>query len=352
MSFITSKKYKLHFHFLFWVVIWLFYVFFFSYNSNHLNFVLTLSTYLIPVTAIATYGMIYKLIPKYLLEKKHLQFGLYLIFSLLITTFLVVLFLTLTVSFIPNFKALDLPPMGRNYVFIVLLVYLVVAAVSYINLLKRNSQVSLANVQLQKAIETTKFKAKEQELVFLKNQIHPHFLFNTLNTIYGLTLKKSDNTSDIILKLSSLLDYILYQINKKEVLLIDELKHIEDYLDLERIRFKDTLKVEFKKNITSPETNIAPMLLLPFVENAFKHGSIINGVLKVKIDVTVTDTILGFNIKNSYIQKPTKRGLGLKNIKERLELLYPNNYNLQVDTASEMHEVNLKINIKTLQAYE
>ena len=339
-----KKKYTLGHHILFWAIVWLFYVFFFSYNSDKTNYTLALSTYLIPITAIATYGMVYRLIPKYLITKKYIQFGIYTFISFLFTTFCILLFLMVSVAFIPEFKAIDLPPIGRNYAFIVLLVYMVVILVSYASLWKRNSQIALANTTLQKELATAKYHTKEQELNYLKSQIHPHFLFNTLNTIYGMTLKKSEDSPDIILKLSSLLDYILYQTNKPEVSLNEELKHIEDYIDLEKMRFKDTLHVLFSKDITSNDVRITPMLLLPFIENAFKHGVIQNGKLKVVIFISEKDDKLKFNIKNTFTKNISKGGIGLKNIKERLELLYPENYNLQIDDTSELFEVNLKIN--------
>ena len=343
MNFSIDKGNKLGTHLLFWVAVWLFYVFFFSYNSTHTNYILALSTYLIPITAIATYTMVYRFIPKYLSVKKYLQFGIYTFISILFATFCILLFLMVSISFIPEFKSTDLPPMGRNYVFIVLLVYLIVALVSFANLWKRNSQITLENSTLQKELVNAKFQAKKQELNYLKSQIHPHFLFNTLNTIYGLALQKSEDTPDVILKLSNLLDYILYQTSKPDVSLTDELKHIDDYIALERIRFKDTLDIEFTKEITDKEIRIAPMLLLPFIENAFKHGSIFNDKLKVILHILVTENELSFNIKNTYKPCDSIEGLGLKNIKERLELLYPNNYELQIESTSKWFEVQLRI---------
>ena len=104
-------------------------------------------------------------------------------------------------------------------------------------------------------------------------QIHPHFLFNSLNTIYGFALKKSDDAPEMILKLSNLLDYILYQIEKPQVLLTDEINHLMDYVSLEKMRFHDTLDVTFNIENINESTKIAPMLLLPFIENSFKHGT-------------------------------------------------------------------------------
>jgi len=331
-------------HTLFWGLLWLFYAFFFSYNSNNTNFVLIFATLLIPITAIPSYLMVLVLIPKYLSKKKFSLFGIYSILTFLFTTFCILLFLIVSVSYINHIEFEDLPPMGRNYAYLTILVYLVVAFVSFESIWRKNAQTIKQNNELQNLILNTKFKAKEQELAYLKNQIHPHFLFNTLNTIYGLALKNSKETPYIILKLSNLLDYILYQANKPTVRLIDELRHLEQYIDLERIRFKDTLKVNFTNEIENQDLLITPLLLLPFVENAFKHGSIIDGFLNVIIDISVIDKELNFSIKNSANHNITSEGLGLKNIKERLEILYPNAHDLKIDSNPNWFTVNLKIN--------
>ncbi|WP_247649214.1 sensor histidine kinase [Lutibacter sp. B1] len=192
----------------------------------------------------------------------------------------------------------------------------------------------------------TQLQLKEQELKFLKMQIHPHFLFNTLNTIYGFALKQSKDTPEIILKLSNLLDYILYQVNKPKVSLKEEVTHIKEYIALEKIRFQDTLKVSFKANDISEEKQIAPMLLIPFVENAFKHGNLIEGFLKVEIVIALDDDKLDFQIKNTVLTNDElegNKGIGLENIKKRLNLLYANNYKLDIEKNDNWFTVNLTI---------
>ncbi len=282
--------------------------------------------------------MIYLFIPKYLQKRKYIWFGVYSFFVFLFTSFCLLLFLILSIGYIKNFKVENLPPMSRNYAYLIILVYLVVAVVSFVTLWKENKN-------LKHKILIAQYKSKEQELTNLKNQIHPHFLFNSLNTIYGLALKQSSETPSVILKLSNLLDYILYQTNKPAVPLINEITHLNQYIELENARFKDTLKVDFVQNVENNHLLIAPMLLLPFVENAFKHGCIIKGFLKIAIDLSTKNNILLFTIENTYKPKPTNQGLGLKNIQERLDILYPNQYDLQIDTAMHIFKVSLKINL-------
>lgn len=174
-------------------------------------------------------------------------------------------------------------------------------------------------------------------------QIHPHFLFNTLNTLYGFALKKADETPEMILKLSNLLDYLLYQINKPFVLLADEINHIEDYIELEKMRFNNTLNVTFKYHSINETTQIAPMLLLPFVENSFKHGSLIDGVLTLNITLATHDNTIEFNIVNSSLSDASdlENGIGLQNIKKRLDILYKNNYQLDISQDDALFSVKL-----------
>lgn len=250
-----------------------------------------------------------------------------------------------------NTKFNDLPSMGRNYAYITILVYLIVLSLSFFDVWRINTQITIKNGLLKNQLLVSKYDLKKQELTYLKNQMHPHFLFNSLNTIYGLSLKKSKETPEVILKLSNLLDYILYQENKTVVLLVDEIAHIEQYVDLEKIRFDDTLEIDFKKEIKNQSILIAPLILLPFVENVFKHGSIIDGYLKVIINVSVINDVLRFNIKNTFKEKNTSSGIGLKNVKDRLEILYPNNYDLQIKSNSNWFEVQLEINHLTPKKY-
>lgn len=338
-------------HILFWSMLWLFYVFFFSYNSNINLLVFTFSTFLIPITAIPTYLTVIVLIPKYLNSKKYKWFGIYSFSTFLFTTFCVLLLLMLSVAYSGSITFEDLPLMGRNYAYLTILIYLIVVLTSFLSVWRMSVKIDRKNNVLQNLLLTSKVKSKEQELSCLKTQIHPHFLFNTLNTIYGLALKKDSETPTTILNLSNLLDYILYQTNKPTVMLTDEILHLEQYIELEKIRFKDTLKVIYSKQIENLEVGIAPLVLMPFVENVFKHGNTINGYLEVIIDISVTDTVMDFNIKNTFKQKKSTGGFGLNNIKERLDILYPENYDLLIDSSSNWFEVRLKINHLKLKTY-
>lgn len=347
MKLLQSKIVKLVLvHVLFWVAVWFFYLYFFSYNSNDRDYIIWFSSLTLPVTILMTYVMIYYLIPKYLLTKRYWKFALYTFYTIVISSNIIVPLIFGSFIFISNFNLTHMPPMSKNIVFVLIMVYLIVGVVSFVNILNQNFKTISQNKELQNKILEAQLQLKEQELNYLKMQIHPHFLFNTLNTIYGFALKQSKHTPEIILMLSNLLDYILYQINKPKVNLVDEVEHIKEYIELERIRFKDTLKVNFTSDNIDGNIEIAPMLLIPFVENAFKHGNLINGYLTINIDIKSQNNRLKFAISNTVFNEETnktKGGIGLENIKKRLDLNYKNKYDLIVENSENLFKVNLSI---------
>jgi sensor histidine kinase YesM len=295
---------------------------------------------------VVAYIMVYFLIPKYLLAKKYLLFTLYSFYTFVFSSYLIMLAIFASLIFLLGFSISNMPPMSKNYVFILILVYLVVGIISFISLLSHSFKTASRNKELQNKILNTQLQLKEQELHYLKMQIHPHFLFNTLNTIYGFAIKQSKQTPEIILKLSNLLDYILYQVDKPRVSLKEEVLHIKEYIELEKIRFKDNLNISLENSKMDEEIQIAPMLMIPFVENAFKHGSFKNGFLNIEISIQLNGKSLEFSIRNTATDDENSHkngGLGLKNIRKRLELHYLNNYKLKNDMADGWYTVELKI---------
>ena len=344
--FLSIKPKIILFHALFWVAVWFFFFYFFSYNSEITAYAIWFSSGLLPLTMSVTYFVNYNLIPNFLLTKKYQKFALYSFYTLIFTSYIIVLIIYACLIFILNFNIAIMPPMGKNFFFILILVLLVVGIISSIRLFNLNLKTASRNRELQNKILNTQLQLKEQELHYLKRQIHPHFLFNTLNTIYGFALKQSKQTPDIILKLSNLLDYILYQVNKPKVSLKEEALHIKEYIGLEKIRFQDTLKVDFEMIDIDEKLEIAPMLLIPFVENAFKHGSLRNGFLQIKIHISGKENRLNFRIGNTIQEieeKNENRGIGLENIRKRLELNYAGNYSLKTEVGEYWYEVELLI---------
>ena len=192
----------------------------------------------------------------------------------------------------------------------------------------------------------------QSELRFLKSQINPHFLFNTLNSLYALTLKKSDLAPEIVLKLSEMMRYMLYECNEKEVPLQKELNYIENYLELEKIRHGDKCNIKFSVKGDAENKYIAPLMFIPFIENSFKHGlnnSIDDAYVDIAIDIVKAelqmqiDNSKGHTVPTQY--KKRSGGIGLVNIKRRLELLYPGKYLLDIRDNPSNYLVNLSIQL-------
>lgn len=188
----------------------------------------------------------------------------------------------------------------------------------------------------------------EAELKFLRTQTNPHFLFNTLNNIYALARKKSDNTADVVMKLSKLLRFMLYESRKERIPVSAEIRMIEDYLELEKIRYNDRLTIRFEKNIDDSAQQIAPLLLLPFIENAFKHGASETRFDSfIHIGVGLQDGQLKFCIENSKEENgetTVTDNIGLSNVRRQLELMYQE-HTLQVDNQKDRFTVHLTINL-------
>lgn len=345
-QFILKKIGEIVLHFLFWVSVLFFYTNFFEVENATYEDTLIFSLFLMPITIATTYVATYKLIPDYLVTKQYWRFALYSSYTFIISLYLLFVSIFFSLIYISSFEYSNMNPLTKNVLFIMTAVYLIVIIVSAFKLLKLNlKQASITNT-LETKILDTQLKLKEQELNYLKMQIHPHFLFNTLNTMYGFALKKADQTPDMILKLSNLLDYLLYQSEKPFVLLSEEIAHIKDYIALEKMRFNDTLQVNFNIDIASETTSIAPMLLLPFIENSFKHGSIIEGKLTIDIQLIADSSTIDFRIQNSNSENNgSQHGIGLENIKKRLELLYANHYHLDIKNKDDHFSVQLHLKL-------
>ena len=331
-------------HFLCWVVIWVFFRSFFSVGTSNQNFLFWFSSLLSIVTLITAYVFVYDLIPKYLLIKQYKKFVLYTIYSGVFVAATILMIEVVGFVFYFNLEFKQMPALTTNPAVILVCIFFIVILASGLKILKSNYKSLDEKKTLENKFLLTKLELKEQELKFLKMQIHPHFLFNSLNTIYGFAIAKADEAPEMILKLSNLLDYILYQVEKPKVPLVEEIHHLEDYISLEKMRFHDTLKVNFSKDKLNDSLQIPPMLLIPFVENSFKHGVIIDGVLNVDIYLKTANNCLFFEIENSSKRKEeSSTGIGLQNIRKRLEMLYPEKHQLEIIENNDTFKVHLKI---------
>jgi LytS/YehU family sensor histidine kinase len=213
----------------------------------------------------------------------------------------------------------------------------------------RQLRLQLAGKEQEKILLKEKL---ETELKFLKNQTNPHFLFNTLNNIYALARKKSDSTPDVVMKLSRMLRFMLYESGKHFITITEETKLIEDYLDLERIRYNDRLQISFEKEIDDNSQQVSPLLLLPFVENAFKHGvSETRFNSFVSISLRLKTGFLDFNVQNSKESAGLSSGdnkIGLCNVRRQLELTYKK-FNLQVTDNEADFSIHLTVDLKSYE---
>jgi len=199
---------------------------------------------------------------------------------------------------------------------------------------------------LKEQISKLKSEKLDQELTMLKAQINPHFLFNTLNNIYGMALKKADETPDVILQLSKVMRYNIYEAAERYISIDKDVENIKDFLQIQKIRHHD-LVIRFNENIDNPSQEISPLILIQFVENAFKHGvSETFGQSFIHINIRLDNGVLHYHIENSKEEKPhgNSTKIGLKNIRRQLELLYPKHI-LTVETTNERYIVTLIIDL-------
>lgn len=187
------------------------------------------------------------------------------------------------------------------------------------------------------------------ELSYLKAQINPHFLFNTLNSIYSLAILKSDKTADAVVKLSDMMRYVLNDSNANFTDLEKELNYIANYIELQRMRLTSNVKLTYSCEGNVFDKKLAPLVLIPFIENAFKHGVNSEEDSVIDIKIKVSQTALNLNVRNKCVSSNNntlnKSGLGIENTKQRLNLLYPENHSLEISEKDNYYTVNLTLNI-------
>lgn len=342
-SFSIPTKYHIWFwigYFTFNVIRWGSYFddYWYSLKSNLVEF---------PLHIILVYFNIYYLIPKFILTKKYKTYIVFLIFSLgiiyVVRTGLN--YFLVTKNIWPEAENSQQAFTFNHIIAVTLGEVYVVALATAIKLTfdwiyERNRVEDLQKVQLR------------TELNFLKSQIQPHFFFNTLNNLYALTLEKSDIAPSVVLKLSDIMQYVLYDVKEPKIRLFTAINYIQNYLDLERLRYGDKIiaNTEIIGNIE--DVIVPPLLFLPFIENCFKHGAKNNDNIEVVIHFeNVENKWLIFKLENSFNQnieseeKNLKHGIGIQNVKRRLELLFPNNFELKTEIVNQKYCVQLKLPI-------
>lgn len=349
---IQSKYIRILYHFLFWLLAYFFFIIFYGRANRDYSATILFASMLFPLSITTTYFINYYLIPKFLLTKKYAIFFLLSFYTLVISIWLELLITLSIFIFFSNYQTYKMDPSSFDSVLLFVGLYFIILVATAIKLVRRSFQIQKKNRELDNQKLETELKLKEAELKLLKAQIHPHFLFNTLNNLYGLTLEKSDDAPNLVLRLSEILDYILYRCNEKRVSLSEEINNLNNYIEIEKIRYSDKLKLNISFPANTNNLNIAPLIILPFVENAFKHGvSNFPGIAWVKIKISLNENSLIFNIENTKNpnidkEKNYTKGIGLSNVKKRLNLMYPEKYILSINDKHETFSVNLTIELE------
>ncbi|MCM4170768.1 sensor histidine kinase [Arenibacter sp. TNZ] len=296
----------------------------------------------------------YYLVPKFLLKNRMWNYiALSVLLLLAVGFFANIAFPPSPPDDLPR-RAVRMRPPGGNGpgAFRFVLMTTVIFAVPYIfsTMLKVYTEWQ-KNEDLRKLVEKEKIQS---ELQFLKSQLNPHFLFNSLNTIYSLSVKQSPDTSEAVINLSELMRYMLYEADKKLVPLHKELEYIQSYVALQRLRLANSENVTLKISGEEKGKFVPPLLFISFIENAFKYGTDYNGKTIVKINLSIDNESIHLQVTNiigTFKAKSDSSGVGLENVKNRLNYLYPHSHDLLIQDDGKTYEVNLTLNLKNYELH-
>lgn len=339
----TNYNISLKYHFIFWISYFTFN--FIRWGNYFQDYRYSLKSNLVefPLHIIIVYFSIYYLIPNYILNKKYFKF-LFLFISALALLYVIrtgLNYLLVSENIWPEAVGVHKAFSPNHIVAVILGEIYVIALASAIKLTvdwvyekRRNDY--LKKVQLR------------SELDFLKTQMQPHFFFNTLNNLYSLSIEKSDRAPEVILKLSEIMQYVLYDVKDSKISLLKEINYIHNYLELEKLRYGDALKSNLTIVGNLDDAEVPPLLFLPFIENCFKHGTTDGDSIKVDIHIVKKENELIFKVENNFNsnqKNESKHGIGISNVKRRLQLLYNDNFNLNTNIFANKFMVKLKIPI-------
>ncbi len=333
------------------IVFWIFYImfFFFQYKFMDKKFdpygalgSLTLTAF---VDIAAAYFTVYFLLSKFLFKRKYIQFSIYFLLSATVAILLqrVILYYISEPLFYADYHKESHSFWHINPFYSFFNIYTVVGFFASVKLLKYWYK----NQQLKAELEE---KNKSSELALLRTQINPHFLFNTLNNIDTLIGTDAEKASDAVIKLSEIMRFVLYEANSDNISLEKEIDYLESYISLQSLRMRNQYFVSFEnKSDNCKGLTIAPMIFIPFVENAFKHGlkNIVAPGIEIFLDCK--DGNINFEVVNRYSEldeqnKDKTKGIGIDNARRRLELLYPDKHSLDITKHKGVFKVKLKIN--------
>lgn len=332
-------------HILFWIAYIIFFYLQYLFYGKEIDSTATLSSLVITATVdiMAAYFTVYFLLPKFLFKKRYVSFGIIFLTSAAVAIILqrVLLYYISYPIFYPDEFSHLKSFWTINPFYSFFNIYTVVSLFAVIKLMKYWYR----NQQLKNELEQ---KNRISELALLRTQLNPHFLFNTLNNIDALITSDQEKASDAVIKLSEIMRFTLYETNNERISLDKEVNYLENYIALQQLRLKNPYFVRFDKSIDCKGKTIAPMLFIPFVENAFKHGLKNIVAPGIEIELSCENNILSFEVINRYSvieehNKDATSGIGLVNTKKRLELLYPEKHKLEIRKSAGIYKVKLDI---------
>ena len=338
ISIIINKYKRILTHIFFWIAYLVFFGFIYGKYGHDYSWYFMESLVMLPFVITATYFTIYVILPFYLKKRKLLQAVFFEIALLFFVTLGERVALRLVNSLQVNVDTL----FGITFLYLFLETNFMVGIAFAVKFVKKWFEQQQEKHEIEKRNLRT-------ELKLLKAQLHPHFLFNTMNNLYSLSLEQSSRTSEGIAKISELLRSVLYDCNEAEITLNNEINLIENYIDLEKMRYGERLKLSFIVEGPVHQIKIAPMILFTFVENCFKHGSSKNpGTPYISIQIKADNNHLLFYAENDKCKLPEKtkkkqEGIGLINVKKRLEIIYHENYRLDIEDGEQTFKIALKI---------
>ncbi|MCZ2474548.1 sensor histidine kinase [Aquirufa ecclesiirivi] len=339
----NAKNYSIKFSLIFWLS-------YFTYEfltagtfSNHYFAAFIKACVNVPLAFLISYVSLHILFEKYYLNNKKVIFNIGIIVLAIVS-----ITLKRAIYFYYIYPYLEPHPFPTPFFFFPKFVYEFFNLYFIVFLYGMFYFIRVWNSQ-QQLLKDLKQEKTHAELELLKSQVQPHFIFNTLNGIYAEAFKKTPKVANQIIKLSDLLEYTLYDSKKENVALIDELKYIQNYLDLQKIRFGDKVDISINVYDDISHIQIPPLLILPIIENCFKHG--INNSIKnswMRIDISTKTNELTIKVENSIEEgsedvKRSNGGLGLENVIRRLALIYPNKHEINMYKEANSFLVVLKI---------
>ena len=356
-------------HVLFWGGVLVFFVLYFGRAAQSYRQSLLFVALLLPVAMATTYTLTHWLVPRYLLPGRYVRFALYTAYTFVASAYLELVVLVGSFVFLAGYEVGAMNPATLDVFGLVVGLYVVVFLAMAANLAVRWHRLRAAHAEAEQARLEAELELRDAELARLKMQMHPHFLFNTLNNLYGLTLEGSEAAPDVVLRIADLLDYMLYRCDQPLVPLAGEIDHLRTYLELERLRHDERIQVHFCADEALPaEACVAPLLLVPLVENSFKHGARRTaGAAWIRIGLHAAEGRLRFTVENSKpvagppgsgppqkqsapLGRREASGIGLENVRQRLSLLYPSAHTFEVRDEATQFSVRLCLPLQDCEA--